>query len=65
MLSAISLFIKVLFVCACVLLIAACNSKWSETQNGGIRIVTNEGGQTLGYSSESEVLYIVSNLYRI
>ncbi len=55
MLSAISLLRKILFYSTCVLLIAACKPKWSETQNEGIRIVTNEGGQTLGYSSESGV----------
>ncbi len=35
--------------------LVSCGPKWSETQNEGIRIVTNESGQTLGYSSESGV----------
>jgi beta-glucosidase len=33
----------------------ACGPKWTETEQGGIKIVTNEGGQTLGYSPESGV----------
>jgi beta-glucosidase len=33
----------------------SCGPKWKESGEGTLRIVTNEGGQTLGYSSESGV----------
>ncbi len=37
--------------------------KWSETGTGSLRIVTNEGGQTLGYDTTSGVkLLTVSGL---
>lgn len=32
-----------------------CGPKWSETQKDGVNLVTNTGGQTLGYSPESGV----------
>lgn len=35
--------------------ISACGPKWKETGEGKIKIITNEGGQTLGYSAESGV----------
>ncbi len=42
-----------LFISA-VLLISGCK-KWTETGSGSLRIVTNEGGQTLGYDTTSGV----------
>lgn len=42
------------FSCLAILFIS-CGPKWSESGEGKIKIVTNEGGQTLGYSSESNV----------
>jgi len=37
--------------------VTGCSSapKWSETETGAVRIVTNRGGQTLGYSTTSGV----------
>jgi len=35
--------------------------KWSETGTGSIRIVTNEGGQTLGYDTTSGVKLLTVN----
>lgn len=32
-----------------------CSSKWTEKDNGTFKLVSNEGGQTLGYSSTSGV----------
>jgi len=45
------------FLC---LALAACQqaAKWSETQVGSIELVTNPGGQTLGFSSASGVKII-------
>ncbi|KPK84009.1 MAG: beta-glucosidase [Bacteroides sp. SM23_62_1] len=37
--------------------------KWSETESGTIRIVTNKGGQTLGYSATSGVTIITDKGY--
>jgi beta-glucosidase len=36
-------------------LMISCGPKWTETETNGIKIVTNEGGTTLGYSSSSGV----------
>jgi len=36
-------------------ILTSCGPKWTETESDGIKIVHNEGGQTLGYSSASGV----------
>ncbi len=43
--------------------LAACGPKWTETEKNGIRIVTNEGGQTLGYSPQSGVQILTADRY--
>lgn len=40
---------------ATVLLSAGCSPKWKEIDKGSFKLVTNEGGQTLGYSPASGV----------
>lgn len=41
---------------ALLLIIAVgCGPKWKETESNGIKIVTNEGGKTLGYSTSSGI----------
>lgn len=40
---------------ASVLLSAGCSPKWKEIDKGSFKLVTNEGGQTLGYSSTSGI----------
>lgn len=41
---------------------SGCNqTKWSESETGDIRIVTNQGGQTLGYSAISGIQLIVDH----
>ncbi len=45
-------FLNLAIVLGCIL--TGCQ-KWSETESGTIRIVTNKGGQTLGYSTTSGV----------
>lgn len=40
---------------ASVLLSAGCSPKWKETDKGTFKIVSNEGAQTLGYSSTSGI----------
>jgi beta-glucosidase len=37
--------------------------KWSETGSGSIMIVTNKGGQTLGYDTTSGVKILTTNGY--
>jgi beta-glucosidase len=37
------------------LFLAGCQKNWSETTSGPVKIVTNSGGQTLGYSTASGV----------
>ncbi len=51
---------KTVVVSATVLSLAliACGPKWKESGDGDIKIVTNEGGQTLGYSTSSGVKII-------
>ena len=38
-----------------VVALAACGQKWSESESVSIRLVTNRGGRTLGYSTESGI----------
>jgi beta-glucosidase len=42
-----------------ILFLNSCK-KWSETGNGSIRIVANQGGQTLGYDTASGVKLVFS-----
>ena len=42
-------------LCATLLLGYGCSPKWTEKDNGTFKLVSNEGGQTLGYSSTSGV----------
>ncbi|MBL7856764.1 MAG: glycoside hydrolase family 3 C-terminal domain-containing protein [Cyclobacteriaceae bacterium] len=47
---------KKIFACMMVTItLASCGPKWTETETNGIRIVKNEGGQTLGYAAASGV----------
>jgi len=56
---------KLVVVSAAVLSLAlvACGPKWKESGDGDIKIVTNEGGQTLGYSSGSGVKIITADRF--
>ena len=38
-----------------IILLSGCGQKWSSSEKDGLVIVTNKGGQTLGYSSASGV----------
>ena len=40
---------------ASLLLSFGCSPKWSETDKGSFKVISNEGGQTLGYSPNSGV----------
>jgi beta-glucosidase len=42
-------------IAAGCLFLAGCQKNWSETTRGPVKIVTNSGGQTLGYSTASGV----------
>jgi len=42
-------------LCATLLLGYGCSPKWTEKDNGTFKLISNEGGQTLGYSSTSGV----------
>ncbi len=44
-----------IFISIAILSFTGCGPKWSETEKGDLRIVTNEGGETLGYSSKSSI----------
>jgi beta-glucosidase len=46
---------NLLFLIIFAVFITACGPKWKESGDGKIKTVTNEGGQTLGYSAESGV----------
>ncbi len=48
---------------AALILLASCGPKWKESGDGNIKMVTNEGGQTLGYSSESGVKIITADRF--
>lgn len=38
-----------------LMIAVGCGPKWTETESNGIKIVTNEGGKTLGYSTSSGI----------
>ncbi len=42
-------------------ILIGCGPKWKETESNGVRIVTNEGGKTLGYSSTSGLKLITQD----
>ncbi|MCB0630049.1 MAG: glycoside hydrolase family 3 protein, partial [Lewinella sp.] len=45
------------------LLLSSCGPKWTETENGTIHIVTNDGGATLGYSPGSGVSILTADRF--
>jgi len=47
--------IGIVALCAILFLGYGCSPKWTEKDNGTFKLVSNEGGQTLGYSSTSGV----------
>lgn len=46
-----------------LLTLTSCGQKWTETESDGFNLVLNEGGQDLGYSSESGVTILTVNRY--
>jgi len=46
---------------ATLLLGYGCSPKWTEKDNGTFRLINNEGGQTLGYSSTSGVKILTAD----
>jgi beta-glucosidase len=56
----LKLSIPIIVVLAIIISLDSCK-KWSETDSGSIRIVTNKGGQTLGYDTASGVRILSSN----
>ena len=46
---------RILFCCGLAIMATACGPKWTESNQGDITIVTNQGGQNLGYSPNSGV----------
>jgi beta-glucosidase len=45
------------------MILGGCGKKWTETEKNGIRIVTNEGGRTLGYSTASGIKLVFEDGY--
>jgi beta-glucosidase len=54
----LSFFLCVFPVIAGLLFFTGCK-KWSETGTGSVRIITNEGGQTLGYDTTSGIKLLI------
>jgi len=50
---------SLIFISSLFLSIAGNGQNWSEKNNGSVSIVTNKGGQTLGYSGNSGVKLII------
>jgi len=46
-----------------IILLTACQPKWTETREDGYMLVKNEGGQQLGYSPESGVKLLTDEGY--
>src|ERR1700754_3366393 len=44
-----------LILAAIAIILTSCGPKWKESGDGDIKTVTNEGGQTLAYSTSSGV----------
>ncbi|MDG1573443.1 glycoside hydrolase family 3 N-terminal domain-containing protein [Robiginitalea sp. M366] len=54
------------FACAALtfaLLLSSCGPKWEETQKDGFNVVTQAGGQTLGYAPGSGVTLLTEDRY--
>lgn len=55
---------QAIVVCMILLIVVtACGPKWKESGDGEIKTVTNEGGQTLGYSTKSGVKIIEADRF--
>ena len=46
---------KSFFLYTIILVQISCGPKWKESGEENIKTITNQGGQTLGYSTESGV----------
>ena len=50
-----NVFIRLLGGCLIIVLYIGCSSKWTEEDKGTFKLIHNEGGQKLGYSSSSGI----------
>jgi len=48
-------YIGIMILFAGILVLSSCGPKWKESGEGTIKTISNEGGQTLGYSTTSGV----------
>ncbi|MBT8297718.1 MAG: glycoside hydrolase family 3 protein [Maribacter sp.] len=55
--------LPILLACNFLLVLSSCGPKWSETDKGDYSLVENNGGETLGYSSSSDVTILEKNGY--
>ena len=51
----INVFIRLIGVCVIIILYTGCTSKWTEEDKGTFKLIHNEGGQKLGYSTASGI----------
>ena len=54
---------NVIFLIGMLFGLIACGPKWTETEKDGFNIVTNKGGQTLGYSPSSGIKILTVDRY--
>ncbi|MDZ7649165.1 MAG: glycoside hydrolase family 3 N-terminal domain-containing protein [Cytophagales bacterium] len=54
-------FSKIIFPSLLLTALVGCGPKWTETESNGIKTVANDGGKTLGYSTNSGVAIITSD----
>lgn len=52
---------NIIWTTALSITIISCGPRWKESGEGDIRIITNQGGQTLGYSTTSGVKIITAD----
>ncbi len=55
--------LPILLACNLLLVFSSCGPKWSETDKGDYSLVENNGGETLGYSSSSDVTILEKDGY--
>ena len=50
-----NVFIRLINACVIIVLFIGCTSKWTEENKGTFKLIHNEGGQKLGYSTASGI----------
>ncbi len=55
--------LSVFTILVLLLSMISCGPKWTETESNGIKLVKNEGGKSLGYSTSSGIKLLTADRY--